>query len=92
MKVGLGSQGGVVDVADVMLRAHVRNEALTRVATTLAEDFQDFFTRHPFHQGRGQGWVCNIGLVGRTGVKTRRVNAFWILAIARNSYSRFEYI
>lgn len=48
MKLGLGSQGGVVDVADVMLRAHVRNEALTRVATTLAQDFQDLFTRrHP---------------------------------------------
>lgn len=90
MKVGLGSQGGVVDVADVMLRAHVRNEALTRVATTLAEDFHDFFTRHPLHQGRGQGWVCNIGLVGRTGIKIRRVNAFWIRAIVTVDSSIFK--
>lgn len=68
MKLGLGSQGGVVDVADVMLRAHVRNEALTRVATTLAQDFQDLFTPPPITPYLKER-VCNIGLVGQTGAK-----------------------
>ena len=54
------------------------------------EDFQDFFTRHPLHQERGQGWVCNIGLVGRTGIKIRRVNAFWIRAIVTVDSSIFK--
>lgn len=92
MKLGLGSQGGVVDVADVMLRAHVRNEALTRVATTLAQDFQDLFTRrHPLPPLTLRNGCAISALwvkLERKGVKIRRVNAFWIFAIARNNCGR----
>lgn len=57
MKLGLGSQGGVVDVAclhtaaaDVQRCVHNTSEAsaLVRVATTLTKDFRHLYTRHHF--------------------------------------------
>lgn len=85
MKVDLGSQGGVVDVADVMLRAHVRNEALTRVATTLKIS-RTSSRATPFTRGEDRGGcVISASNWGKDPPGKRFLDS-------SNSYSRFEYI